>query len=178
MSLAVARPLVALRLRLTRAERGDAIAGSHGFLRRAAVRFKAPALDARLAVGEDPAEDVALACRSLQLTSTRSRRGLAAGLERALSTPVVHAAFSAAVPANRRAVALGRPALQQLASALRSRDSVEPRGVALVQVLLTEPDSALFRPAYPEQLYEAARNALFALGPDGAAPLSREKFPR
>jgi hypothetical protein len=31
---------------------------------------------------------------------------------------------------------------------------------------LTEPSSALYRPAYREELYEVARAALFALGPD------------
>jgi len=75
--------------------------------------------------------------------------------------------ISAAVPVDRGAVELARPAMQQLARALRSRRAVEPRGVALTQVLLTEPFSALYRPAYREELYELAREALFALGSPG-----------
>jgi hypothetical protein len=121
-------------------------------------------LDARLAAGEDPQSDVVLACRSRLLVSGRSRRRLASGLERAWSTPAGHAVLSAAVPVDERAVEVARPALQQLASALRSRADVEPRGVALTQILLTEPCSALYGPAYREELYELARAALFALG--------------
>ena len=58
---------------------------------------------------------------------------------------------------------------------LRSRADVEPCGVAIAQMLLTEPSSALYRPAYREELYELARAALFALGPREAArePLRR-----
>ncbi len=90
--------------------------------------------------------------------------------------PPGHAVLSAAVAVDERAVELARPALQQLASALRSRADVEPRGVAIAQILLTEPCSALYRPAYREELYELARAALFALGSRGAAgtaPLPR-----
>jgi hypothetical protein len=80
--------------------------------------------------------------------------------------PPGHAVLSAAVAVDEHAVEAARPALQQLALALRSRADVEPRGVAITRVLLTEPSSALYRPAYREELYEVARAALFALGPD------------
>ena len=56
---------------------------------------------------------------------------------------------------------------------LRSRADVEPRGVAITQILLTEPSSALYWPAYPEELYELARAALFALGSREAASAGR-----
>lgn len=79
------------------------------------------------------------------------------------------AAFSASIPCNARAVAVARPALEQLAAALRSWESVNPRGVAITQVLLTEPGSALYRPSYADELYEVAREALFALGARGPA---------
>jgi hypothetical protein len=84
-----------------------------------------------------------------------------------------HAALSAAVAVDEHAVEVARPALQQLASALRSRADVEPRGVAITQILLTEPSSALYRPAYREELYELARAALFALGSCEAASAGR-----
>jgi hypothetical protein len=90
--------------------------------------------------------------------------------------PPGHAVLSAAVAVDEHAVEVARPALQQLASALRSRADVEPRGVAITQILLTEPSSALYRPAYREELYELARAALFALGSReaaGTAPLRR-----
>lgn len=129
------------------------------------ARLAAPRLDARLAAGEDPLSDAALACRSRRLVSGRSRRRLACGLERTWSMPPGHAVLSAAVAVDEHAVEAARPALQQLALALRSRADVEPRGVAITRVLLTEPSSALYCPAYREELYEVARAALFALGP-------------
>ena len=81
--------------------------------------------------------------------------------------------LSAAVAVDEHAVEVARPALQQLASALRSRADVEPRGVAITDILLTEPSSALYRPAYREELYELARAALFALGSREAASTPR-----
>jgi hypothetical protein len=146
------------------------------FMRSVLARLAAPRLDARLAAGEDPLSDVVLACRARRLVSGRSRRRLACGLERTWSMPPGHAALSAAVAVDAHAVEVARPALQQLASALRSRADVEPRGVAIAQILLTEPSSALYRPAYREELYELARAALFALGSReaaGTAPLRR-----
>jgi hypothetical protein len=133
------------------------------FARRALARVASRRLDARLAAGEDPLGDLVLACRSRRLVSGRSRRRLAHGLERAWSMPPGHDVLTAAVAVDERAVEVARPALQQLASALRSRAEVEPRGVAITQILLTEPASALYRPAYREELYELARAALLAL---------------
>ena len=138
-------------------------------LERVRARLAAQALDARIAAGEDPSSDAALACRSVQLVAPRARRRLAAGLERLLSEREARAGLSAAAPVDRQAVAIARPALEQLAAALRSRESIRARGAALARVLLTEPDSALYRSARCEQLYEVAREALFALGPDRAA---------
>jgi hypothetical protein len=90
--------------------------------------------------------------------------------------PPGRAVLSAAVAVAARAVDVARPALRQLASALRLRAGVEPRGVAIARILLTEPSSALYRPAYREELYELARAALFALecrAAASAAPLRR-----
>ncbi|MEN3280458.1 MAG: hypothetical protein V7607_1598 [Solirubrobacteraceae bacterium] len=90
--------------------------------------------------------------------------------------PPGHAVLSSTVAVDEPAVEVARPALQQLASALRSRVDVEPRGVAITQILLTEPSSALYHPAYREELYELARAALFALRSSeaaGTAPLRR-----
>jgi hypothetical protein len=103
------------------------------------------------------------------LVSWRSRRRLACGLERAWSVPPGDRVLSAAVAVDERAVEVARPALQQLAWALRSRADVKPRGVAITRILLTEPSSALYQPAYPEELYELARAALFALASHEAA---------
>jgi hypothetical protein len=127
------------------------------------VRLAAPRLDARLAGGEDPFSSAELALRGARLASPRLRRQLASGLDHALRPQAETGAISAAVPVDAVAVAVARPALEQLAAALRSRDRVGVRGVALTQLLVTEPGSSLYRSRYPEELYERAREALFAL---------------
>lgn len=126
------------------------------------------ALDDRLARGEDPSGDPALAARARYLSSRRPRHTIVRGLERVLSERTRRASLSAAISCDPAAVEIARPALEQLARALRSREKLEPRGLAATHVLLTEPLSALYRPAYRDELYEAAREALFALGPDRA----------
>jgi hypothetical protein len=136
-------------------------------VRRLSVWFAAPRLDVRLAAGEDPSSDWALARRSAQLMSKRARGRLTRGLEQLRSQPPKRPGLSAALPFDGPAVETARPVLEQLASAVRSRESIEPRGVALTQVLLTEPGSALYRPRYTDELYEVAREALLALGDVG-----------
>jgi len=138
-----------------------------GPLRRIWVRLDAAHLDARLAAGEDPRAGAALQCRSGQLVSGRTRRRIADAVEQVCFKRRERALFSAVIPTDGQAVEIARPALAQLAWALRSRESVQPGGVALTQLLLTDGASALYRPAYPEQLYEVARRALLELGTVG-----------
>jgi hypothetical protein len=128
------------------------------------VRLAASRLNARLAAGEPPWIDADLARRARQLSSMRARRGVAAGLERLWTRAAQPGIRSAAIRFDPVAAHIARPALEQLAAALRARESVDPRGVILARQLLTEPDSALYRPSYAEELYEAAREALLALG--------------
>ena len=148
------------------------MARSHPHLRcRVWAHFDGRCLDSRLAAGEDPLSDPALACRAGQLLSRHTRRKIVSGLGRVLSERPERTVFSSAVSCNWRAVEVARPALEQLARAIGSRESIQPRGVALTQVLLTEPCSALYRPAYTDELYEVARAALFALGsPQASVP--------
>ena len=138
-----------------------------GPLRRIWVRLAAAHLDQRLAAGEDPRASAAFACRSGQLVSGRTRLRIANAVEHVCLGPRERALFSAVIPADGQAVQIARPALKQLAWALRSRESVQPGGVALTRLLLTDGTSALYRPAYPEALYEVARRALLALGTVG-----------
>ena len=145
-----------------------------GFVRRVAARLMAARLDRRIAAGDDLLSDATLSCRASQLVSARARGRVACGLERSWSGLPEMAVSSAAVAVDRQAAVIARPALEGLARALRSPAAVEPRGVALARVLLAEPHSPLYRPAYREELYVVAREALFALGlfargPDGAA---------
>ncbi len=63
------------------------------------------------------------------------------------------------------AVCIARPALEQLERAIRDRDSARPQGLALAHLLLSDPDSPLYRAPHPGALYEASRAALLALVP-------------
>ncbi len=123
-------------------------------------------LDRQLAAGEDPSGDAALEWRSGQLISPRAREQIAYGLNRVVSERPGWALLSPAIPCDAEAVNLAGPALEQLARAIRSRESVRSQGLALAHLLLTEPFSVLYQPRHAEELYEAARAALFALGPD------------
>ncbi len=134
-----------------------------GVLRRLRARLAALQLDVRLVAGEDPFSDPVLACRAAHLTRRRCRDQLAGGLGRLLSRTRGRSAFSAAIPFDRRAVEIARPALEQLAIALRSPEPIAPRGVALTRLLLTDPCGAVYAPAYSDQLYDVAREALRAV---------------
>jgi hypothetical protein len=136
-------------------------------LRRVWSRLTAVQLDARLATGQGPRASAAFACRAKQLVSGRSRRQLAAAVERVCLRRHERAVFSAAIPTDGQAIEIARPALEQLARALRCSESVQPGGVALTRVLLTDGTSPLYRPAYPEELYDVVRRSLRLLGPAG-----------
>ena len=126
-------------------------------------------LDGRIAAGENPRSDAGLSYRASRLVSSRMRRRIAQSLELICQRSPELARLPAAAPVDQRAVEIARPALLQLARALRSRVGVAPRGVALAHILVTDPYSALYRPAYRDELYEIARETLFALGPNRAA---------
>ena len=130
-------------------------------------------LDTRIAAGENPRGDAGLSYRARRLVSMRMRRRIADSLELICQRSPERGRLSAAAPVDQRAVEIARPALLQLARALRSRVGVAPRGVALAQILVTDPYSALYRPAYRDELYEVARETLFALGPHKAGTLTQ-----
>jgi len=109
------------------------------------VRWSYLALDERLAAGFDPASDPALALRAAQLRSPRHRRRLAAWLERLVGdSEVVWSGMSAAVPIVREQVSEARDSLLRLAKMLRDAGRVRPRGVAMVERLLTDADSVIY----------------------------------
>ena len=105
------------------------------------------ALDSRLAGGEDPASDPALILRAAQLRSARHRRQLAASVERLAreSEFPQNPALSSAVPIHREQVAVARESLVSLARLLRDSEQIGPRGIAMVQQLLTDGGSVLYR---------------------------------
>jgi hypothetical protein len=122
-------------------------------------------LNARLAAGADPSGDAELALHASRLASQSRRRRIAGAVERVCRRPDPAARLSA-IPVHAAAVDVARPALLQLAMALRSRESVSARGVALTQLLLTEPGGPLYQSEHPSSLHDAAREALLALVPN------------
>lgn len=138
-------------------------------IHRLRVLVNRPGLDARLAEGELPSDDAALALRAAQLCAPGTRTRVARGLERAL-TDEARPGLSAAIPVNRRAVRSARPYLAQLIETLRSPAPVAPQGVARARQLLTDAASPLYPPARPADLRHAAGQALWELDPALRAP--------
>jgi hypothetical protein len=103
-------------------------------------------LDTKLAAGVDPASDPALILRAAQLRSPRRRRRLAESVERLVgeaNAPRLPAS-TVAVPVVREPILEARDSLLFLAYLLRYADRLRPRGVAMVQLLLTDGGSALY----------------------------------
>ncbi len=61
---------------------------------------------------------------------------------------------------------MASPELVQLSRALRVRRHVDAKGVAMTELLLTDPAGPLYRPDHAAAVSEAVREALAALGPD------------
>ena len=122
-------------------------------------------LDRRLASGARPDESPALRRRARKLTSDRKRRALA----RAVSRLVREAdqpprPLTAAVPIQRRAVRACGPLLLMVAEDLEDTAfRVHPKGVALVEQLLSDGASPVYAPLGEHALEEAVRRAHAAL---------------
>jgi hypothetical protein len=124
------------------------------FLERLVLRFEVRwwhwSLDERLAAGFDPASDPALAVRAEQLCSPRHRRRLAAWIERLAdeSEATGRRNMSSAVPIVREQVSAARASLLGLAKTVRDTElPIRPRGVAIVERLLTDADSDVYTKA-------------------------------
>src|SRR5690348_2738845 len=90
------------------------------FHRRISVRFAAHKLDRRLAAGEYPFGDAALELRATRLLSARVRGQINRRLRGVLAEQPGAATLSSTIPADVPALEIGRPALEQLAAAIRS----------------------------------------------------------
>jgi hypothetical protein len=128
--------------------------------------WRASELDRQLAAGASPAASALLAIRSRRLTSRRGRARVAAGLARAVrdAEPTTRG-FSAAVRPDCREVIAARTVLGALDRRLRAGESVSSQGIALLQSLLTDGTSPLYRPAEPGALGSRLRAAAAALEP-------------
>jgi hypothetical protein len=130
------------------------------------ARWRAGELDRQLAEGASPAASPLLAIRGQRLTSPRFRERLAAGLTRAVRDADATApGFSAAVRPHRREVIAARTVIAILDRRLRGAEPVSARGVALLELLLTDGTSPLYLPAEPGALGSRLRAAAAALAP-------------
>lgn len=121
-------------------------------------------LDQEIAAGVDPGSRPALALRAAQLLRPRNRRRLAASLERLIEElDADRDWFSAAIPFLRDQVAEARGTLLSLARALRVAERIQPRGLAMVDRLLRDPDSPLYVRSARGALQLQARTALDCL---------------
>jgi hypothetical protein len=122
------------------------------------------ALDAKLAQGVLPSSSPELSYRGRQLLSPRCRRSFAAGIKRIVDAADEPAAsFTAAVPVRRAEIFEARAELTDLADLLRSDDTVQVRGLALLEPFLTSGDSPLFHPNPEESLEHTLRRIRAAL---------------
>jgi hypothetical protein len=130
----------------------------------ARVWLRRGALDRRIARGADTNASPQLARRARQLTSRRCRRALAAGLRNLVDAAEEPARrLSAAVPLQRREILREQGFLLQLAVDLESDDEIYPRGVALIEDLLTNGDSPVYAPVPEGTLRSALTHAHAAL---------------
>jgi hypothetical protein len=107
---------------------------------RLSARLHAPSLDRELASGIAPWRSPRHAARALALTSARNRRGLARSLERLLENAQVPRSQyrGAAIYPCREQVIEAMPALLTIAGRLRSADPIDARGIARLNILLSD----------------------------------------
>jgi len=123
-------------------------------------------LDGQLAAGVSPGTSALLTIRGERLISRRHRARVAAGFARAVrDAEATTRGFSAAVRPDRREVIAARTVLAALDRRLRAAEPVSPRGVAMLESLLTDGMSPLYRPAQSGALGSRLRAAAAALEP-------------
>jgi hypothetical protein len=138
------------------------------------ARLLSDRLDRWIAAGRAPDGNALVATRARQLVSLRERERLACALDGVkVAARTRRPTLASSAPLNLEAARLASPALVELSRALRVRHRVDPRGVALTQLLLSDPASPLYRPDHPTAAYEEFREALVALGPDDSGPACR-----
>lgn len=128
--------------------------------------WRADELDRRLVAGESPETSALLAIRSRRLTSRRFRARVAAGLARVVrDAGATTRGFSAAIRPDRGEVIAARTVLATLDRRLRAPEPVSAQGIVLLESLLTDGASPLYRPTEPGALGSQLRAAAAALEP-------------
>jgi hypothetical protein len=118
-----------------------------GFAIRVRTRLQRGTLDSRIAAGADRETSPEVAQRCLELVSRRARRRLARALESLIAAgerrgPV----FTSAIAPDPLEVHDARPALTAVMNRLVSEEDVTASGIVKIARLLTDGNSALYRP--------------------------------
>jgi len=130
----------------------------------ARVWFRKGALDRKLAHGADPSATPELTRRARQLTSRRRRSGLAEGIHNVIdAAEEPQHGNSAVAPLQRPQILRGRDLMELLAADLTGDDELTPRGIVLVEALLTDGASPLYAPGSDRELHHALVHARAAL---------------
>ncbi len=116
----------------------------HSLTRRLRARAFTTGLDLALAGGADPQSDPTLTLRAEHLASPHVRRQLAAGLRDAVARAEHPPRLSAAAPVARIGVLHSRDLLAEVADRLDSQAPAGIRGIAAVNLLLTDGTSPLW----------------------------------
>lgn len=134
------------------------------------VWWRGAELDRRLAAGEDPWVDDALALRARRLTTARGRRHVADGLAGVLrSAGNGRPVFTSAVRSRSGELFEVDAVIERIERRLRAPEPVAAQGVAIVRSLLTDGNGPLYRDSDPDALGSRLRAAAAALNAPGAA---------
>jgi hypothetical protein len=143
---------------------GDAVVGRRVGLRdRLMARLQARALDRQLARGVAPETCGALALRARTLIGPSARAALARQLRRVVSDVRGGHVWLSRVAVRRPAVLDAADELEVLADRLVAPGPVDVRGVAEVQLLLTDGTGPLYFPRETEELRARLADALSRL---------------
>lgn len=134
-------------------------------LAKARAHLRGRFLDRELSRGADPASSEELAQRAAWLTSRRRRRSLARSLRHVRELGTRHPPGpSAAIPPDLKELSGARLQVARVESLLELVDEpVYSRGVAMVEVLITDGLSPLYYPRRSGQLREALEEIIDAL---------------
>jgi hypothetical protein len=128
-------------------------------------------LDRQLGAGVNPQTSGALTLRAERITRRRSRTSLANGLAGALHS-AQHATpgLTSEVRPQAPELIAASSVLADLDQRLRDPEPVNPQGVALLRVLLTDAASALYQPSDPGAPVNRLRTVAVTLEPDHQNP--------
>jgi hypothetical protein len=122
------------------------------------AHLRAPWIDRELAQGVAPWRSPAHAARSLQLTTSRRRRALAAGLECLVEhaeRPAGHFRRSAVIAPCREQVREASPLIFAITARLRDGAPLDARGVARLRAVITDGAGPCYKRSHRDALNDA-----------------------